>query len=255
MEQRILTKLRELGLNSYETKLWVALLSRGVSTAGQLSDVANVPRSRSYDVLESLRKKGFVSVKHGKPISYKAVAPEEVIRTIKTKVKKRTEGELKLIEDLKKKSLFKELETIHKQSLEFREPNELVCYLKNKTNIKNQIQYMVKNAKEFVYISETENGLESNVDFLTKTLPILGKGGVDVRVMVGEGDTLEGARLRNINIKKAGVLSRFYIVDGNAMLFMLFNDSCAGILVNTKPFIKSIIRLFNKQWVNSNFLE
>jgi len=49
VQKSFLMKLKDFGLNSYEAKLWVALLSRGVSTAGELSDIANVPRSRTYD--------------------------------------------------------------------------------------------------------------------------------------------------------------------------------------------------------------
>ena len=61
VKDEFLGKLRRFfNLNLYEVKIWTALLSRGVSTAGELSDIANVPRSRSYDVLESLEKKGFV---------------------------------------------------------------------------------------------------------------------------------------------------------------------------------------------------
>ena len=79
-----LSKLRRyFGLNLYEVKIWTALLSRGVSTAGELSDIANVPRSRSYDVLESLEKKGFIIMKLGKPIKYIAVDPEEVVERVK----------------------------------------------------------------------------------------------------------------------------------------------------------------------------
>ena len=60
VKEEFLSKLRlYFSLNLYEVKIWTALLSRGVSTAGELSDIANVPRSRSYDVLESLEKKGF----------------------------------------------------------------------------------------------------------------------------------------------------------------------------------------------------
>ena len=81
-----LNRLRDFGLNSYEAKLWAALLSRGISTAGELSDIANVPRSRSYDVLESLEKKGFIIIKIGKPIKYIAVPPEEVIERVKKKI-------------------------------------------------------------------------------------------------------------------------------------------------------------------------
>ena len=70
-------------LNLYEVKIWTALLSRGVATAGELSDIANVPRSRSYDVLESLERKGFVIMKLGKPIKYIAVPPQEVVERVK----------------------------------------------------------------------------------------------------------------------------------------------------------------------------
>ncbi|HJO01463.1 MAG TPA: helix-turn-helix domain-containing protein, partial [Candidatus Woesearchaeota archaeon] len=76
--REMIKKTRSFGLNSYEAKLWAALLSKGVSTAGELSDIANVPRSRSYDVLESLEKKGFVVMKLGKPIKYLAVPPKKV---------------------------------------------------------------------------------------------------------------------------------------------------------------------------------
>ncbi|MFW6226360.1 MAG: TrmB family transcriptional regulator, partial [bacterium] len=79
-------------MNSYEAKLWTALLSRGVSTAGELSDIANVPRSRTYDVLESLEKKGFIIMKIGKPIKYLAVDPEEVLKRVQDSIKKDAEN-------------------------------------------------------------------------------------------------------------------------------------------------------------------
>src|SRR3989338_2041302 len=87
VKDEFLGKLRGFfSLNLYEVKIWTALLSRGVSTAGELSDIANVPRSRSYDVLESLEKKGFVIMKLGKPIKYIAVPPKEVVERVKKNV-------------------------------------------------------------------------------------------------------------------------------------------------------------------------
>lgn len=89
VKEEFLSKLRRyFGLNLYEVKIWTALLSRGVSTAGELSDIANVPRSRSYDVLESLEKKGFVVMKVGKPIKYLAVSPKEVVERVKKNLPK-----------------------------------------------------------------------------------------------------------------------------------------------------------------------
>jgi len=51
-------------LNIYETKVWLALLSKGISSAGEIAEISGVPRSRTYDVLESLEKRGFVIQKY-----------------------------------------------------------------------------------------------------------------------------------------------------------------------------------------------
>ena len=88
VKEELLKKLRaSFDLNIYEVKIWTALLCRGVATAGELSDISQIPRSRSYDVLDSLEKKGFVMMKLGKPIKYLAIKPEEIIRRIKDQVK------------------------------------------------------------------------------------------------------------------------------------------------------------------------
>ncbi len=85
--EELIKKLRSaFNLNIYEVKVWLSLLSRGVATAGELSDMSNVPRSRSYDVLESLEKKGFIILKLGRPIKYLAVQPEEVMRRVKKNI-------------------------------------------------------------------------------------------------------------------------------------------------------------------------
>ena len=66
-------------LNIYETKVWLALISKGVASAGEIAEISEVPRSRTYDVLESLEKMGFALAKIGKPVKYMAVKPTQVI--------------------------------------------------------------------------------------------------------------------------------------------------------------------------------
>ncbi|MDO8628634.1 MAG: helix-turn-helix domain-containing protein, partial [Nanoarchaeota archaeon] len=99
VKDEFLNKLRQyFGLNLYEVRIWTALLSRGVSTAGELSDIGNVPRSRAYDVLESLEKKGFVVMKLGKPIKYLAVEPREVVERVKKYVAKQSAVRIKRLD-------------------------------------------------------------------------------------------------------------------------------------------------------------
>src|SRR6056297_4281595 len=102
VKDEFLNKLRRyFSLNLYEVKIWTALLSRGVATAGELSDISNVPRSRSYDILESLEKKGFIIMKLGKPIKYIAVPPEEVIERVKSKIQEDADTQTKILDELR----------------------------------------------------------------------------------------------------------------------------------------------------------
>ena len=83
-EPELIRKLKGyFDLNIYETKVWLALLSKGISSAGEIAEISGVPRSRTYDVLESLEKRGFVIQKLGKPVKYIAVKPEIVIEKLK----------------------------------------------------------------------------------------------------------------------------------------------------------------------------
>ena len=103
VKEDFLKKLRaSFDLNEYEVKIWTALLSRGVASAGELAEISNVPRSRSYDVLETLEKKGFIIMKLGKPIKYMAVKPEEILRRVKNNVQKRAQEQVKSLEEVRR---------------------------------------------------------------------------------------------------------------------------------------------------------
>src|SRR3989344_1846401 len=126
VKEDFLKKLRSaFDLNEYEVKIWAALLSRGISSAGELSEISNVPRSRSYDVLETLEKKGFVMMKLGKPIKYMAVKPEEVLKRVKTGLSRQAEEQVKMLEEMRGTELYKELELLHDQGIKKVDPTTL----------------------------------------------------------------------------------------------------------------------------------
>jgi sugar-specific transcriptional regulator TrmB len=49
--------LREMGLNAYEIDSYLVLLNGGQMTAMEVSEQANVPYSKMYEVLNSLKKR------------------------------------------------------------------------------------------------------------------------------------------------------------------------------------------------------
>ena len=148
VKDEFLSQLRRyFSLNLYEVKIWAALLSRGVSTAGELSDIANVPRSRSYDVLESLEKKGFAVTKLGKPIKYIAVAPEEVVERVKKNMRTDAEDKVKRLDGLKDSEMLGELNTLHSQGIELVEPSDLSGSLRGRHNLYNHLELTIRGAQ------------------------------------------------------------------------------------------------------------
>ncbi|MFH2028263.1 MAG: helix-turn-helix domain-containing protein, partial [Nanoarchaeota archaeon] len=243
VKDEFLSKLRRyFSLNLYEVKIWAALLSRGVSTAGELSDIANVPRSRSYDVLESLEKKGFVIMKLGKPIKYVAVPPAEVLERVKKNVSEGAKEQIKRLEELKCTEVIGELNTLHSQGIELIEPSDLSGSLKGRHNLYNHLELMIRNAEESVSIMTTSQGFMRKIEGLKPTLEKIKKRGVKIRIAAPMTKET-AASLKDIagvaEVKDTDSKARFCIVDGKELLFMVLDDNevhptyDTGIWVNT----------------------
>src|SRR3989344_9382344 len=109
---------QQFDLNIYEAKIWTALLSRGVASAAELAEISKVPRSRRYDVLESLEKKGFIIMKIGKPINYIAVKPSIILERVKRNIEEEAAETSSQIESIRETDEFKELELLHKTGVQ-----------------------------------------------------------------------------------------------------------------------------------------
>jgi sugar-specific transcriptional regulator TrmB len=69
-------QLKALGLSTYAARTFVALVSLGEGTAQDVSEVADVPRTRVYDATDELRDHGLVDVKQSSPQRYWAISTE-----------------------------------------------------------------------------------------------------------------------------------------------------------------------------------
>lgn len=254
-----LSKLRQyFGLNLYEVRIWTALLSRGVSTAGELSDIGNVPRSRAYDVLESLEKKGFVVMKLGKPIKYLAVEPQEVVVRVKKLVKQESDNKIKKLEELKDGDVLDELDLLFKQGIEFIEATDLSGAIRGRHNLYTHLELMIKNAKKSVTLMTTSKGVLRKVEALRPELERLAKKGVSIRIaapVTKENlsvvqDISKIAEIRNNESIKA----RFVLVDGKELMFMALDDEEVhpsydlGVWVNTPYFTTAMETMFEATW-------
>jgi sugar-specific transcriptional regulator TrmB len=237
--QETLDKLEDIGLNMYERKIYSALLGRGVSTAGELSEMTNVPRSRAYDVLESLAEKGFVVIKSSKPMEYVSIPPEQAIENIKKQHEKDLEEKLDKLEDFKSSEAVEELEGLYDQGVELVDPAEMSGSLKGNHQIHQHMGTMFQDAEKSIKIMTSEKGLNDIYENHSDLLKEAKEEGVNVRVLAPVTDENQEAfqslsdvaeirhvgdleeKLEEVNESPDG---RFAIIDDEALTMAMTHD-------------------------------
>jgi sugar-specific transcriptional regulator TrmB len=220
--------LKTIGLNLYERKLWIALLAKGTATAGELSQMSNVPRSRTYDTLESLAEKGFVMAQVGKPARFVAINPEEALERVKRKIELDAEETKKRIDEFRKSNIVKELGDLFGKGIETITPEEIAITVKGRSQLNQQMSSMFRNAKKSVQIVTNIDGLKDLYHHHFNSLKKANASGVDISIAstIDESGAEAAKHLSNIsNVrsfdKSMPVKGNFVVVDGNEMLFSL----------------------------------
>ena len=259
VKEEFLSRLRKIfDLNLYEVKVWTALLSRGVSTAGELSNISDVPRSRTYDILETLEKKGFIVMKLGKPIKFVALKPEEVIERVKKNLTTEATEKSKRLDKLKSEDILSELNSLFTQGVKFVEPSDLSGSLRGRQNVYNHMDMMIREAEKTITIVTTAPGLNRKLEALMPSLEKAKKRGVEIRIASQiTADNKEVAKdlSKVAEIRSSGeVRARFAIIDGNQLLFMVLDDDKVhpnydvAIWLSTEFFALAMEQLFEAAW-------
>ncbi len=261
VKEEFLSRLRKIfDLNLYEVKVWTALLSRGTSTAGELSSISDVPRSRTYDILESLEKKGFIIMKLGKPIKFVALKPGEVIERVKRNLVTSAKEKSNRLEKLKGDEVLEELTSLFSDGIKYVEPTDLSGALKGRQNIYNHLDMLIREAQTKITLVTTEDGLNRKMEVLLPSLEKAKKRGVQIRIaapITEKNKEIVNEFSKVAEIKNSENLNaRFMLIDGEQLMFMLLNDQevhptyDVGVWLNTEFFAQALEQLFEIAWKN-----
>jgi len=259
ISEEFLSRLRKIfDLNLYEVKVWAALLSRGISTAGELSNISDVPRSRTYDILESLEKKGFIVMKLGKPIKFVALKPEEVIERVKKNLVRDAQEKSKRLEKLKEEDVLKELSGLFSEGSKFVESGDLSGSLKGRQNVYNHMDMLIREAEKTITIVTTAGGLNRKLEALMPSLDKARRRGVKVRIAapVDSSNKKVAKDLSRVAEVRAAedLKARFMIIDSEQLMFMVLDDDKVhpnydvGIWLNTEFFARALEQMFEIAW-------
>ncbi len=251
IKPELVKRIKEyFNLNIYETKVWLALLSKGVASAGEIAEISGVPRSRTYDVLESLEKRGFAITKIGKPVKYISVKPTEVIEKIKSKAMMEAQEKVKSLASLKTTQEYTELEQLHNSGISPIKSSEIAGSLRGRSNVLSRIRELLENAKKEVLICTSALDFEDKGRVLAPALEKLNKGNIKIRVALsGDAEKVKKINSKfNLKAKPINSNARVFMADKKEVMFMVTPENAEeeiGVWLDSPFFTDSLASIID----------
>lgn len=256
--EKIIAILRKLGLNRYESKAYLALVSSGVTTAGKLAEKSQIPRAKVYEVLRSLERQGFAVSTSTRPSKFKSVALEEIVGKLTEQAQKDFESKVIQISEIHKELI----ENLKGVEMEKGGEEEMVWILRGRDNIYNAIDKLVDESTEKVVAATTEKGIVRKLFRHNEKLKAAVERGVDVRMLApitkANAETVRDAVTDFIIQHGNSVSARFVLADDKKGVLMLHSDeegvsqhNETGLMINSPYFIKALGHFFEHKWAKT----
>ncbi len=136
--KEVLDVLERLGLSEYESKAYVALLRKDGATASEIANESKVPRTRIYDVLNSLIEKEFIDPEKSRPIKFYARPVEETI----LRLKKQLDSEIDVA-----------IDEVRKLQKDVEQERMIMFMIRNEESLNNYIKRYIEEAEQTINIS------------------------------------------------------------------------------------------------------
>lgn len=251
--QQLVKRIKEyFNLNVYETKVWLALLSKCVASAGEIAEMSGVPRSRTYDVLESLEKQGFAIMKLGKPVKYIAVKPTVIVEKLKSNTLRNANEKIKTLLKLKTTKEYSELEQLYDTGIQPVKHEEISGAIKGKLTIYSHIREVLEGAKKQIIICTSVDEIKNKSRFFSSIFDRLKKANIKMIIALS-GDEKEIKKINSkfrINAKPINIDAKFYIGDNEQVLFIISKaelpEQEIAIWLNTPFFTSALGFLFEQ---------
>ncbi|WP_029601631.1 TrmB family transcriptional regulator [Halococcus hamelinensis] len=180
IEAEAIELLQELGLKEYEAKCFAALTRLPFGTAKEISDTAEVPRTRVYEAVRVLESKGLVEIQQGNPQRFRAIGVNEAVVVLADQYSSRIDELDQALHDIESRQ-----ESAEQRSHE-------VWSLTGTTSIAARAQEMVNAADEEVFLVVGSEAVLT--DDLYESLEEAATTGTDVLVGALQSETRDAIR-------------------------------------------------------------
>jgi sugar-specific transcriptional regulator TrmB len=250
---QLINQIKEyFSLNIYETKVWLALLGKGIASAGEIAELSEVPRSRTYDVLEGLEKQGFAIMKLGKPVKYIAVKPNVIIEKLKSNTIKNADEKIKILGDLKETKEYTELEQLYDVGIQPIRHEDISGAIRGKSTVYNHIKEILENSKKEIFICTSVEEIMAKSRFYSQIFDRLNKGNIKIKIALsGEDREIKKINAKfKIKARQMKIDARCYIADRDQILFIISKGSMPdeeiAVWLNTPFLTSALVSLFEE---------
>jgi HTH-type transcriptional regulator, sugar sensing transcriptional regulator len=242
--------LKEMGLSTYESKVWGTLLRRGQADAQTLTREADVPFGRIYEVLNALIRKRIVEVQNTRPKQYRPKRTKEVLDRLVDSKKREMQAGLRRLEEAAER-VKRQLEHIDRI---LPKDEIFVSVALSPQEIEDLGREAVYSAENEIFVAKNPVGVPQKLggtfDENTRLLAEKASHGVTVKLMFAESITRPTKIFGSVAEKAGkglfqvrvfpGTINRFSVIDRRYVLYHITDpyEPEAGIV---------LIKLFSKK--------
>jgi sugar-specific transcriptional regulator TrmB len=243
-EHALTVSLEEFGLSKYEAQAYVALISKGTISAGELAYYSDLPRTKIYPTLLKLENKKLAIISKSKPIMCTAIAPEDAFDSIIHEQINKVNAMNALVSNLKKAS---------EESRKSRGSEEKRYFQVNANNVLDQLRVMIEGAKSSINIMVDQWGLGLLEECKEQLLVVLRRN-LEVRILLPSTQICsESYRAipNEVKIRVSDIVQNCFVFDETEVLMVDNENGKGAIFSSTEVLGVNQNRVFADIWRNS----
>lgn len=182
LTEKVFPKMLELGIPSYESKSYLALLIEPGIQASRICEITGIPDSKIYGVLDNAARMNMVEVQHGVPKLYRATSPASLLSNVKEGLKERFAAGMIMSDELEAR--LHEIYTKRNKTTRAGEGLEIAYVVNGEGNIVSKMKEMIFVARKQITLILPRKKL---FGALRESLLEAKVRGVEIRLAVPEG--------------------------------------------------------------------
>ncbi len=238
--EALISLFQKLGLTEYEAKALSVLIKNRELEAPAIARSAGVPKTRIYDVLDKLAKRGFAIDLGGRPRRYRAGTMERIFDSL-IREKEAQLNELKAAVENAKKSIKAELAE---------DEGEKLFMVKELSDLAKVVALELKDANNYV-IGFAE--ILPKHQAMKRILRELKERNVDVKLLHASDEEIDELKKFGIDVRAQEHGLEAYIVDGKKLVVSLGDlkrnrEEYKVAIWHNAPLIEPLKDHFEKLW-------